>query len=168
MSQDALLLVMTGFVAVSAVAMVLQLATLYAVYRSVKGLQEKISPLIPRTQAVLESAERTIEQSRKSIAEISAKVNHVMDVTKTQMSKVEDTVSEVSSRLKVQMERAEMVLDDSMGRMQETVAAVHTGVIKPIREISGVASGIRAAVNHLLRGGRPSVAQATSDEEMFI
>jgi hypothetical protein len=74
----------------------------------------------------------------------------------------------MTSRLKVQMERIELVLDDSMSRVHETVAIVHDGIMKPLREVTGVASGIRAAVAHLIRGGRPSVAQATSDEEMFI
>ncbi len=168
MSQDALMMVMTGFVAVASVAIVLQLATLWGIYRSIKAMSDKISPLLPKAQAVLESAERTVEQSRKSIAEISTKVSQVMDSTKTQMVKIEETVGEVTSRLKVQMERVELVLDDSMGRLQDTISLVHNGVMKPVREVSGVVNGIRAALNHLLKGGRPSVAQATSDEEMFI
>jgi hypothetical protein len=40
--------------------------------------------------------------------------------------------------------------------------------LKPIREIQGMTAGVRAAVQHFLRGGRPSVAQATQDDEMFI
>jgi hypothetical protein len=40
--------------------------------------------------------------------------------------------------------------------------------MKPVKELNGLAAGIRAAFAHLTRSGRPSVAQATSDEEMFI
>jgi hypothetical protein len=168
MTQETLLYIMTVFVIVSAVALVLQFFMLFGVYRSVKAIHEKITPLIPRTQAVLDAAERTIEQSRKNILEITAKANDVMDITRSQMSRVEETLADVTARLKVQMERIELVLDDSISRVHETVATVHNGIMKPIREVSGVASGIRAAVAHLMRGGRPSVAQATSDEEMFI
>ena len=168
MTPETLLYIMTVFVIVSAVALVLQFFMLFGVYRSVKAIHEKISPLIPRTQAVLDTAERTIEQSRKNILEITAKANDVMDITRSQIGKVEETLGDMTSRLKVQMERIELVLDDSMSRVHETVATVHDGIMKPIREVTGVASGIRAAVAHLMRGGRPSVAQATSDEEMFI
>jgi len=67
------------------------------------------------------------------------------------------------------MDRAELVLDDTFGRVQSTVATVHGGVMRPLREISGVSAGIRAALNHLAKGAaRPAPAQATQDEEMFI
>lgn len=168
MTQETLLYIMTVFVIVSAVALVLQFFMLFGVYRSMKAIHDKISPLIPRAQAVLDTAERTIDQSRKNILEITAKANDVMDITRSQMSKVEGTLGEMTSRLKVQMERIELVLDDSMSRVHETVASVHDGIMKPLREVNAVATGVRAAVAHLMRGGRPSVAQATSDEEMFI
>jgi hypothetical protein len=41
--------------------------------------------------------------------------------------------------------------------------------MRPLREIHGVAAGLRATLLHLASGGRStSVAQATQDEEMFI
>jgi hypothetical protein len=61
-----------------------------------------------------------------------------------------------------------MVLDDTMGRAQETVSIVQRTVLRPIREIHGVLSGIRTSIAHLGRSGRPTVDHATSDEEMFI
>ena len=59
-------------------------------------------------------------------------------------------------------------VDDTMTRAHQTIGAVHSGLMRPAREIHGVAAGIRAALAHLVSGGRPSVAQATQDEEMFI
>ena len=41
-------------------------------------------------------------------------------------------------------------------------------VLAKLREINAIAAGIRTALAYLGRGTRPSVAQATSDEEMFI
>ena len=60
-----------------------------------------------------------------------------------------------------------MVLDDTMNRAHETVAFVHGGIMKPLREIQGVAAGLRTAINFLMRG-RPDPAHAHADEEMFI
>jgi hypothetical protein len=70
--------------------------------------------------------------------------------------------------VRVQFDRAEMVVDDVMTRAQETVAVVHGGIMKPIREINGVAAGVRAALHYFMRGGRPSPDRVTADEEMFI
>jgi hypothetical protein len=66
------------------------------------------------------------------------------------------------------MERVEMVLDDTMSRAHETVATVHNGIMRPLRELNGIAIGIKTAFAFMARGNRPSVAQVTSDEEMFI
>jgi hypothetical protein len=55
-----------------------------------------------------------------------------------------------------------------MSRAQATVAVVQSGILVPLREIQGVAAGVRSAFLYLMRGGRPSPAQATADEEMFI
>lgn len=72
-----------------------------------------------------------------------------------------------AGRAYIQMDRAEMVLDDAMSRAQETVAVVHSGIMKPLREIQGITAGVQAAIHFLLRGRRSHV-QATADEEMFI
>jgi hypothetical protein len=55
-----------------------------------------------------------------------------------------------------------------MSRAQETVTTVHKGIMIPLREIQGISAGVRTAIFYLMRGGRPSPAQATADEEMFI
>jgi hypothetical protein len=66
------------------------------------------------------------------------------------------------------MERAEMFLDDTMERAQDTVKLAHGTVIAPLRQINGLTAGLRAAIEYFLRGNRPSPDRATVDEEMFI
>jgi hypothetical protein len=55
-----------------------------------------------------------------------------------------------------------------MSRVHHTVIQLNNGVLKPVKEINGVAAGVRAALDTLVRGKRPNPAQATADEEMFI
>jgi hypothetical protein len=55
-----------------------------------------------------------------------------------------------------------------MSRVQGTVTSVQSSIVRPLREISGVAAGVRSAVAHLLKGSPANVAQVTADEEMFI
>jgi hypothetical protein len=87
---------------------------------------------------------------------------------KRQMVVVEDVVGDAVGRAKVQMDRAELVLDDTLSRAHETVATLHNGVMRPLREINGLAAGLRAAFAALAQGSRPTPDRATSDEEMFI
>ena len=163
-----LLYIIAAFVLISAIALCIQAGMLFGMYMASKKLQEKLNPLIPKVDALLETAKSTVEHGRKQLIDITGKANDILDSTKSQLVKVDDVVTDATSRAKVQMERVEMVLDDTMSRAHETVATVHSGIMRPLREINGIAAGIRTAVNHLARGGRPSVAQVTSDEEMFI
>jgi len=175
MDQTTLLYIMTAFVIIAAVALSIQAGMLVALYSKTKMLQEKInplvdkiSPLVPKVESLVESTKATVEQSKVQIMEITSKANDILASAKYQLAMVEEVVTDATARAKVQMERVELVLDDTINRAHETVATVHNGIMRPLQELNGIAAGIRAALAFLARNNRPSVAQATSDEEMFI
>jgi len=168
MNETTLLYVMTAFVIISAIALCVQAGMLAGIYKTTKLLQQKIDPLVPKVESLVERANSTVEQSGRQITEITARANDILDSTKRQLAIVEEVVGDAAVRAKVQMERVELVLDDTLSRAHETVVLVHDGIMRPLREINGIAVGIRAALNALGRGDRPTVDQATSDEEMFI
>jgi ABC-type transporter Mla subunit MlaD len=168
MDQTTLLYVMTAFVIISAVALSIQAGMLAALYQKTKALQQKIDPLVPKVESLVEITTVTVAESRRQIMEITVRTNEILDSTKKQLATVEDVVSDAAARARVQIERVELVLDDTISRVHETVATLHGGIMRPLRELNGIAAGIRTALEFLARGNRPSVAQATSDEEMFI
>lgn len=168
MDQTWLLYLMTAFVIISAIALCIQAALLFGIYKSSKAMEEKVSGLLPRIHSILQTAETTIDQTKKQVLEITAKSNELLDSAKVQIAKLDDVLTDARGRAKTQLDRAEMVLDDTVSRVHESVALVHNGITKPLREINGITTGVRAALQHLMRGGRPSVAQVTQDEEMFI
>ena len=168
MDQTTLLYVMTAFVIIAAIALCIQAGMLAAMYRTTKALQAEIQPLLPKVESLVDTTKSTVEQSRKQVVEIVTRANEIMDSTKRQLTMVEGVVSDATSRAKVQLERVDLVLDDTLGRAHETVATVHEGIMRPLREINGIAIGLKTALAFLARGNRPSVDQATSDEEMFI
>jgi hypothetical protein len=168
MNQEMLLVVMTFFVAISGLALLIQAFLLYGIYRTTKSIQTEALSILPQAKSILAKAETTLDDSRKHIVEITAKANEMMDIGKLQLVKLDEVITDASSRAMVQLERAELVVDDTMSRVHHSVTSVHNGIIKPIREIQGIATGVRTAMEHFLRGQRPSVAQATQDDEMFI
>ncbi len=168
MSETALLYVMAAFVIISAIALCIQAGMLFAMYKTTKELQRAINPLLPKVESLVEKTNSTVEQSSRQITEITTRANDILDSTKRQLDIVEDVVGDAAARAKVQMERVELVLDDTLSRAHETVAVFHDGVMRPLREINGLAAGIRAALASIGRGNRPTPDQATSDEEMFI
>ncbi|HUJ51268.1 MAG TPA: hypothetical protein VLW25_13755, partial [Bryobacteraceae bacterium] len=163
MDPNALLYVMTAFVIIAAIALCIQAGMLAAMYRTTKAMQMQIQPLVPKVESLVETTKTTVEQSRKQIVDVTTRANEILDSTKRQLAMVEDVVSDASARAKVQLERVELVLDDTLNRAHETVATVHDGIMRPLREINGIAAGIKTALAYMARGNRPSPDQATSD-----
>jgi hypothetical protein len=173
--NEPLLIVLTVFVFVSAIALVIQAGLLFGIYKAARTLQQQTTSVLPQVQSILSKAETTLDESRKNIAEITTKANEIttkandlMDMGKAQMVKLDVVITDASQRAKVQLERAELVVDDTMTRVHQSVTAVHNGIVRPVKEIQAITAGISTAIQHFLRGGRPSVAQATHDDEMFI
>ena len=129
-------------------------------YKTTKALQETIDPLVPKVESLVEKATSTVEQSGQQITEITTRTNDILDSTKRQLAIVEEVVGDAAARAKVQMERVELVLDDTLSRAHETVAVVHDGIMRPLREVNGIAAGIRAALDSLARGNRPTVGSS--------
>lgn len=168
MSEIALLYIMAAFVIISAIALCIQAGMLAGMYRTVKALQDSINPLLPKIENLVAKTNTIVEQSGKQVNDITTRTTEILDITKRQLGTVEELVGDAAARAKVQMERIELVLDDTLSRTHETVALVHDGIMRPLREMSGIAAGVRAALGSFARGQRPSVDRATSDEEMFI
>ena len=168
MDNQTLLYIMTAFVVIAGISLLLQLGMLFGIYQTAKRTEKKVTALMPRVESILDSSQKMLDQSKQQVLEIATKTNEILDSTKRQLVRVEDVLVDASGRAKVQLERAELVIDDTMTRAHETIAMVHGGITRPIREVHGIAAGIKAALGQLAKGSRPSVAQATHDEEMFI
>jgi len=160
--------VLVVFTGVAAAALVIQALMLVMIGMAVLKLRRNVTEMLPKVEELVTTTKATVDQSRKQIAEVTGKANDILDSTKAQLVKVDSLITDASDRARVQMDRMELVLDDTMDRAQSAVTAVHRGITKPLRELHGIAAGIRATFAYLLRGVRPSVDQVTSDEEMFI
>jgi hypothetical protein len=168
MDDHTLLILLTVFVFLAAIAMLIQAGTLLGLFIVARKMQEKVSALTGPVTGIIDTSKKTLQTVEGHIDRIGKSSNAILDTTKEQLVKVDALISDASTRAKVQMERAEMVLDDTMGRVQNTVSFVQSGVVRPVREVQGIVTGIRTALTHLGRGGRPTVDHATADEEMFI
>jgi hypothetical protein len=168
MDEHTLLILLTIFVSLTAISLLAQAIGVVVLIFIAQDVRAKLMTVWPEIQAIIGTSRRTVDQAEKHIASIGASGVAILEVTKQQLAKVDDLMSDASTRAKVQMERAEMVMDDTMTRVQETVSVVQRGVLRPVREVHGILTGFRTAISHLSRGPRPTVDHATSDEEMFI
>ena len=168
MNPDTTLILLTVFVAITAVSFAAQAVAIMRLAKTAKEMKERVDSFIPKAEKLIQTAESTIAETRTQITEITGKAHEILALTQTQLMRVDDLVADASARAKVQMDRAEIVLENTLTRVNDTVNSVHGTILRPIREITGVAAGVKAAVGHLLKGAPANVAQVTTDEEMFI
>jgi hypothetical protein len=168
MDEHTLLVIMAVFVFVAAGALVMQACYAFGVYKASRAVQENLARVSPKIEALAESSRTAIEESRREIRDVAAKTNQILDGVQRQMVRIDDLMADATVRTHKQLAQAEAVLDDAMSRARDTVAMVHGGIIKPLREVNGVVAGVRAALLFLARRGRPSPDRLTVDEEMFI
>jgi len=167
LSENATLL-MAIAVAVSSISMLVAALAMVGLYRAIRRLEAELLPLFPLAMSTLDQAQQTLALSLTQIEQLSAKAHAVLDSSKQQLDAFSETRGEFTQRFRAQAERLELVLDDTVSRLQDVAGVVHRGVVTPVREVSGVLAGIRTAFQTFLRNRRPSVDRATHDEEMFI
>jgi hypothetical protein len=163
-----LIIVLTVFVGITAISFVVMAVAAYRLQQVARAMQTATQRVLPKVEALAESSRVAVEDSRVKIAEVTTKTTDILDTTRRQLARVEEVLDDAASRARVQLDRAEIVVDDAVTRAQETVIAVQSGILRPLKEINGVAVGLRAAIQYFLRGGRPNPDQVTADEEMFI
>lgn len=168
MDDSTLLLIMAGAVVVSAIALVIQAGLLFAVFRMTQSTQQRVMQVMPKVEGLVDASRVAVDESRSGIREIREKSSQLLDAGQTQMAQLQTLLGDASERTRRQLDHAELVIDDTMSRIEETVTLLHKGVLKPIRGAAGVVAGVRTAIDVLLRTRRRSPDRVTVDEEMFI
>jgi len=168
MDQSTLLIVLIVFVALCWIALLVQMGTLLGMFLVLRKVQGQVTAILPEVQKIIGTTRRIVDKSEGHIDKIGASSAAILDVTKQQVGKIDELLNDATTRARVQIQRAEMVLDDTMGRAQETVSIVQRTVLRPVREVHGILAGVKTTLSYLGRGTRPTVDHVTSDEEMFI
>ena len=167
-NQQSLLIIMAVFIAVAAVALVIQMAFLFGIYRSIRTVQQRSATFMDRWEPVADSSLQLLEQLRQQSNEILTRVGEVAETTKNQVQKVDSLLTDVSDRAKSQMDRVDRTVENALERVHETAAALQGTILLPVRQLRALAVAVGAIFEHLFGSRRPTVDRATLDEEMFI
>jgi uncharacterized protein YoxC len=164
-----------AFIVIAAVALVLQMAILFALFLQVKtalarfervtsDLQSKINPILIRTNRILEDSEDRIASIMGDVAELTR-------VARSQAQKVDRVLTESIERLRIQILRADIILTGALEVIEETGSKFRTTLWGPVQKATAVVRGIKIGLDYLRRGQRHRRADgepATQDEELFI
>lgn len=168
MQSETALVLLAIAVAVSSLALLIQAVAAVRIMRSVQRLQAEILPLVPQAKETLAQAQAALKLAAERIEESAAMTKQLLAAAQQQVDGIDQARRELAAQWRVQSERLELVLEDILSRVQDVVAVLHGTVMRPVREVSGMVAGVKAALQTLLMARRPTVDRATQDDEMFI
>jgi hypothetical protein len=167
MSDGALWLLAVA-VALSSVSLFMHAIASIGTFRAIKKLRDELSPLVPEIQVTLKTANEAITQTVQEVHSLVELGRDVLNDVKQQVEHIDAARADLTEQVKVHGQRLDLVVEDILGRVQEVVGVMHSSVIRPVREVTGIVAGVRTAIQTFLMGRRSSVTRATQDEEMFI
>ncbi len=161
------------FVIVTALAVVLQMAILAAMYlqfrqmnerirRTTTDLQMRINPILSRLQVLVEDAQPRVSSMVADAAEIT-------HLARGQAQKVDRIFTEAVDRLRVQVLHADQILTGALETIEEAGSKVRRTLWGPVQQASAFIKGVKVGLD-FLRSQRnpPPRSSESSDEGLFI
>jgi hypothetical protein len=160
------------FVALTAVAVVIQAGMLIGMYLALRRTSAQIETLAGEIKTkVLPAA----EMAHSMLAELRPKVDNILSnaseastVVRTQMQRLDAALSDILDRTRLQVIRADELLSRTLDRVENTTEMVHQTVVSPVRQLSGLVQGLTAGLEFLIGGKRNRNTAPAPQDEMFI
>jgi hypothetical protein len=162
-----------AFIVIAALSIFVQMCIMVAMFVQVrvavttftrigKELQDRVNPILVRTNRILENSEDRIASIVGDAAELTR-------LARGQAQKADRVVTEATERLRTQIIRADQILTGTLEVIEEAGSTFRRRVWEPVNQASAVIKGIKAGLEFLRSTRRNSESDAaTQDEELFI
>jgi hypothetical protein len=128
---------------------------------------DNISVVATKVATLVVSVNQLVDDARPKVADISDEAVAIVKTGRDQVERVGELLQDAAGRARVRLDQIDQSLDSTVHQVEVVSESVKRAVMRPVREVNGVAAGISAAVSALGRKKAP-VDAATQDEEMFI
>ena len=165
---------MPFFVAVTALAVVLQALILLALYievrRTTKQLTHTVNDLHTRLSPILVRVQILLEDSQPRITEMLADVSHIVHLTRGQAQRVDRIFTDTLERLRGQLVHGDRILTGVLEALEEFGSKVRHTVWGPVYKASAVLKGFKVGLDFFRnrRQAQENPAEPQTEEELFI
>jgi hypothetical protein len=164
---------LTIWIAVTSGAVVLQAGILLGMFLAMRKTSAKIEALTEDVKnKILPTADlvhTTLTNIKPHLEVIAANASESSTLLKAQVKRLDATVTDIVDRTRLQVIRADELMNRTLDRVEDATEAVHNTVVSPVRKVSGLISGITAALEFLRNGRRRGGDGVTvPQDEMFI
>jgi len=161
------------FIAVTAAAVVIQAGILVAMYLAVRQTAVRVESLSTEIKTkVLPAAEivhSMLVEFRPHLQTVVTNVSESSTLVRGQIERLDATVSDAIDRTRLQVIRADELLNRTLDRVESTTDMVHKTVLSPVRQLSGLVQGITSGLEFLLGARRKrNNGVPVPQDEMFI
>lgn len=164
---------LTVFIAVTAIAVVLQMAILAALYFSTKKTSARVEALAKQVE---EKAIPALTMANEMLTDAKPKLKVILDnmtttttTVREQAERLNVTLNDIVDRTRLQVVRADELVSRTMDRVEETTEAVHHVVLSPVRQVSAMLTGLMAGIGEYVGGTKVRRQErAVPQDEMFI
>ena len=167
--------VITIFVVVAAVAIVVQMGILFALYKALRQSSDRMESLVSRLEQkaspVLAMAADILDDAKPKLAELTTNLAESSAIVRAQVHQVGEATAEIVERARMNAARLDDFIMNAAHKVEATSELLQNKVLSPVRRVRAVVSALNAGLNFFkaTRSQRQrGNAEQVEDEEMFI
>lgn len=166
--------IITIFVIVAAVAIVLQLAILFALYRALRQSSKKVEGIAARLEQqaspVLATAAEILADAKPKVYEITSNLAASSATIRTHVAQIGEATGEITERVRMQAARLDDFILNAAHKVEVTSDLLQEKVLSPMRRVRAIVTALNVGLS-IFKSQRPhrrASADQVEDEEMFI
>jgi len=166
---------MEFFSIVAAIALVVQVGILIALFvqlkrtsesinKSVTDLNTRMGPILTRTQVLL-------DDTQPKIANLVEDASQIVYMARGQAQKMDRLMTEATDRMRGQIVRADRILTGTLESVEDAGFAFRQNIMGPVQKVTALVHGLKIGLDVLRsrRGSKSSVDESIEQEdELFI
>jgi hypothetical protein len=162
---------------ITAIAIVVQIAILAALFFEVRkttakvnqltsDLQTRVGPILTRVQILL-------DDTQPKISSMVSDASHIVYLARGQAQKVDRVFTDAADRLRGQLVHLDRILTGTLEMLEDTGSQFKRSFWRPVQKASALIQGIKVGIDLLRsrRSGRPASSaddRTEQEEELFI
>ena len=162
------------FIALTTVAVLVQAGILVALYVAVRKSTSRMEALATevtaKTLPTIETAQSMLIELRPKIETLASNAAESTTILRSQLGRLDATLSDILDRTRLQVIRADELLNRTMDKVEDTTEIVHKTVVSPLRHVSGLVNAVTTGVETFFGQKRrhPRNGMGVPQDEMFI
>jgi outer membrane murein-binding lipoprotein Lpp len=162
------------FIAVTTFAVVVQAGIMVGLYLAVRKSTAKMDALATEVKSkalpTMETVQSMLVEMRPKIDVMTTNFSESSALVRNQLGRIDAALTDALDRTRLQVIRADELLNRTMDKVEETSEIVHKTVISPLRQVNGLMAAISTGVEVFLGQKRrhPKNGAGVPQDEMFI